>query len=249
MPDVSASAPAGPLLRLENVEAWYGPIPALRGVSIEVGRGEVVCLLGGNASGKSTTMKTILGLVRPRSGSVTFAGETLNGLGTQAIVAKGISLVPEARRLFGRMTVWENLMMGAFTRRAEPPGELAEDLDRVYALFPRLKERQTQYGGTLSGGEQQMVAIARALMARPRLLLMDEPSMGLAPVFVDQVFDIIRAINRQGTTILVVEQNAAVALSIADRGYVLQNGRIAVADSAAALLGADAVRRAYLGEV
>jgi branched-chain amino acid transport system ATP-binding protein len=147
------------------------------------------------------------------------------------------------------MTVWENLMMGAFSRRRESPGELAADLDRVYALFPRLKERQTQYGGTLSGGEQQMVAIARALMARPRLLLMDEPSMGLAPVFVDQVFDIIKTINRQGTTILVVEQNAAVALSIAHRGYVLQNGRIAVADSAAGLLGAESVRRAYLGEV
>ncbi len=237
------------MLRLDQVEAWYGPIPALRGVSIEVGRGEVVCLLGGNASGKSTTMKTILGIVRPRSGSVTFAGERIDGLGTQAIVGKGISLVPEARRLFARMTVWENLMMGAFTRRGEPAAELAQDLDRVYALFPRVKERQTQYCGTLSGGEQQMVAIARALMARPRLLLMDEPSMGLAPVFVDQVFDIIKTINGQGTTILVVEQNAAVALGIAHRGYVLQNGRIVIADSAAALLGADAVRRAYLGEV
>ena len=248
MPDAAAASSAEPLLRLDNVQAWYGPIPALRGVSIEVGRGEVVCLLGGNASGKSTTMKTILGIVRPRSGSVMFAGERLNGLGTQAIVAKGISLVPEARRLFGRMTVWENLMMGAFSRRGESPGELAADLDRVYALFPRLKERQTQYGGTLSGGEQQMVAIARALMARPRLLLMDEPSMGLAPVFVDQVFDIIRTINGQGTTILVVEQNAAVALSIAHRGYVLQNGRIVAADTAQALLGAESVRRAYLGE-
>lgn len=236
------------MLRLDKVEAWYGPVPALRGVSIEVGRGEVVCLLGGNASGKSTTMKTILGLVQPRSGSVTFAGGRIDGLGTQEIVSKGISLVPEARRLFGRMTVWENLMMGAFTRRMEPPAELGQDLDRVYALFPRLKERQTQYGGTLSGGEQQMVAIARALMARPRLLLMDEPSMGLAPVFVDQVFDIIKTINEQGTTILVVEQNAAVALGIAHRGYVLQNGRIVIAGSAAALLGAEEVRRAYLGE-
>jgi branched-chain amino acid transport system ATP-binding protein len=237
-----------PMLQLDHVETWYGPIPALRGVSIEVGRGEVVCLLGGNASGKSTTMKTILGIVRPRSGSVKFAGERIDGLSTQAIVSKGISLVPEARRLFGRMTVWENLMMGAFTRRREPPVELVRDLDRVYTLFPRLKERQTQYCGTLSGGEQQMVAIARALMARPSLLLMDEPSMGLAPVFVDQVFDIIKAINEQGTTILVVEQNATVALSIAHRGYVLMNGRIVVTDSATALLGAEAVRRAYLGE-
>jgi branched-chain amino acid transport system ATP-binding protein len=236
------------MLQLDHVESWYGPIPALRGVSIEVRRGEVVCLLGGNASGKSTTMKTILGIVRPRSGSVRFAGERIDGLSTQAIVSKGISLVPEARRLFGRMTVWENLMMGAFTRRREPSVELVRDLDRVYTLFPRLKERQAQYCGTLSGGEQQMVAIARALMARPSLLLMDEPSMGLAPVFVDQVFDIIKAINEQGTTILVVEQNATVALSIAHRGYVLMNGRIVVTDSAAALLGAEAVRRAYLGE-
>ena len=249
MSDVAAAASTQPILQLDRVEAWYGPIPALRGVSIEVERGEVVCLLGGNASGKSTTMKTILGIVRLRSGTVTFSGERIDGLGTQAIVGKGISLVPEARRLFGRMTVWENLMMGAFTRRGESPAELAQDLDRVYALFPRVKERQTQYCGTLSGGEQQMVAIARALMARPRLLLMDEPSMGLAPVLVDQVFDIIKTINGQGTTILVVEQNAAVALGIAHRGYVLQNGRIVVADSAAALLGADSVRRAYLGEV
>jgi branched-chain amino acid transport system ATP-binding protein len=245
---LDVAAPTLPLLRLDRVEAWYGPIPALRGVSIEVGCGEVVCLLGGNASGKSTTMKTILGIVRLRSGSVTFSGERIDGLSTQAIVSKGISLVPEARRLFGRMTVWENLMMGAFTRRREPSAELAQDLDRVYALFPRIKERQAQYCGTLSGGEQQMVAIARALMARPRLLLMDEPSMGLAPVFVDQVFDIIKTINNQGTTILVVEQNAAVALSIAHRGYVLQNGRIVIADSATALLGAEAVRSAYLGE-
>jgi branched-chain amino acid transport system ATP-binding protein len=248
MSEVAVAAPSKPLLQLDRVEAWYGPIPALRGVSIEVGRGEVVCLLGGNASGKSTTMKTILDIVRPRSGTVTFAGERIDGLGTQAIVGKGISLVPEARRLFGRMTVWENLMMGAFIRRGESPGELAQDLDRVYALFPRVKERQTQYCGTLSGGEQQMVAIARALMARPRLLLMDEPSMGLAPVLVDQVFDIIKTINGQGTTILVVEQNATVALGIAHRGYVLQTGRIVVADSAAALLGAESVRRAYLGE-
>jgi branched-chain amino acid transport system ATP-binding protein len=242
MPDVD------PLLRLDKVVTYYGPIAALKGVSIEVGRGEVICLLGGNASGKSTTLKTILGMVAPRSGSVTFAGERIDGLATQAIVGKGISLVPEARRLFGRMTVWENLAMGAFTRRHEPAAELEEDLERVYGLFPRLRERRTQYAGTLSGGEQQMVAVGRALMARPQLMLMDEPSMGLAPVFVDQVFDIIRTINGQGTTILVVEQNAAVALSIAHRGYVLQNGRIVIADTAQALLRADAVRRAYLGE-
>jgi branched-chain amino acid transport system ATP-binding protein len=236
------------MLRLEKIVTYYGPIAALKGVSIEIGKGEVVCLLGGNASGKSTTMKTILGLVKPRSGSVTFAGDRIDGLDTQTIVGKGISLVPEARRLFGRMTVWENLAMGAYTRRRRPPSEIEEDAQRVYQLFPRLKERREQYAGTLSGGEQQMVAIGRALMARPLLLLMDEPSMGLAPIFVDQVFDIIQTINRQGTTILVVEQNAAVALSIAHRGYVLQNGRIVMADSAAALLSADGVRRAYLGE-
>jgi branched-chain amino acid transport system ATP-binding protein len=236
------------MLRLEKIVTYYGPIAALKGVSIEIGKGEVVCLLGGNASGKSTTMKTILGLVKPRSGSVTFAGDRIDGLDTQTIVGKGISLVPEARRLFGRMTVWENLAMGAYTRRRRPPSEIEEDAQRVYELFPRLKERREQYAGTLSGGEQQMVAIGRALMARPLLLLMDEPSMGLAPIFVDQVFDIIQTINRQGTTILVVEQNAAVALSIAHRGYVLQNGRIVMADSAAALLSADGVRRAYLGE-
>ena len=240
---------ADPLLRLDKVVTYYGPIAALKGVSIEVARGEVICLLGGNASGKSTTLKTILGMVAPRSGSVTFAGERIDGMQTQQIVTKGISLVPEARRLFGRMTVWENLAMGAFTRRHEPPAELEQDLERVYGLFPRLRERRTQYAGTLSGGEQQMVAVGRALMARPQLMLMDEPSMGLAPVFVDQVFDIIRTINGQGTTILVVEQNAAVALSIAHRGYVLQNGRIVIADTASALLRADAVRRAYLGEV
>ena len=236
------------MLRLDNVFAYYGPIPALRGVSIAVAAGEIVCLLGGNASGKSTTMKTILGLVKPRTGTVTFADERIDGLDTQAIVHKGISLVPESRRLFGRMTVWENLMMGAFTRRRRPALELDADLDRVYGLFPRLKERRDQAAGTLSGGEQQMVAMGRALMAKPKLLLMDEPSMGLAPVFVDQVFDIIAAINRQGTTILVVEQNAAVALSIAHRGYVLQNGRIVMADRASSLIRADEVRKAYLGE-
>jgi branched-chain amino acid transport system ATP-binding protein len=237
-----------PLLAIDDVVTYYGPIIALKGVTIEIGAGEIVCLLGGNASGKSTTMKTILGIVRTHSGSVRFEGERIDGLPTQAIVERGVSLVPEARRLFGRMTVWENLAMGAFTRRGRPRQELEADYERVYGLFPRIKERLTQRAGTLSGGEQQMVAIGRALMARPRLLLMDEPSMGLAPVFVDQVFDIIKEINRQGTTILVVEQNAAVALGIADRGYVLQNGRIVAADRAATLLAADEIRRAYLGE-
>jgi branched-chain amino acid transport system ATP-binding protein len=236
------------VLSLTDVVTHYGPIRVLKSVTLEVRAGEIVCLLGGNASGKSTTMKTILGVVRPTAGRVAFEDQRIDGLPTETIVRRGISLVPEARRIFGRMTVWENLAMGAYTRRAAPPAELAQDRERVYALFPRLEERATQLGGTLSGGEQQMLAIGRALMARPRLLLMDEPSMGLAPVLVDQVFDIIQAINRQGTTILVVEQNATVALSIASRGYVLQNGRIVVHDTAEALLRADHIRRAYLGE-
>ncbi|HEX8374689.1 MAG TPA: ABC transporter ATP-binding protein [Geminicoccaceae bacterium] len=241
-------AEAEALLKVEGVVTYYGPVRALKGLSLEVRRGEIVCLLGGNASGKSTTMKTILGVVRPREGSVTFAGERIDGLPTQAIVGRGIALVPEARRLFGRMTVLENLLMGAFIRRAAPVAELDEDMDRVFGLFPRLRERTGQLAGTMSGGEQQMVAIGRALMARPRLLLMDEPSMGLSPAFVDQVFDIIGTINRQGVSILVVEQNAAVALGIGHRGYVLQNGGVVMAGEAAALLAADEIKRAYLGE-
>jgi branched-chain amino acid transport system ATP-binding protein len=236
------------VLKLSEVVTHYGPLRVLKAVDLDVQAGEIVCLLGGNASGKSTTMKTILGLVRPTAGRVEFEGKRIEGWPTEAIVRLGISLVPEARRIFARMTVWENLTMGAFTRQQAAPGELAQDFERVYGLFPRLHERRDQLGGTLSGGEQQMLAIGRALMARPRLLLMDEPSMGLAPALVDQVFDIIQTINRQGTTILVVEQNATVALGIASRGYVLQNGRIVVHDSARALLAADHIRRAYLGE-
>jgi branched-chain amino acid transport system ATP-binding protein len=236
------------MLRLKEVVAHYGPVMALKGIDLEVRKGEIVCLLGGNASGKSTTMKAILGLVRPTSGTVEFEGERLNGLPTGQIVRRGISLVPEARRIFGRMTVWENLIMGAYVRQGQPQAEIDQDIERVYRLFPRLRERTSQYAGTLSGGEQQMLAVGRALMARPRLLLMDEPSMGLSPALVDQTFDIIQEINRQGTTIFVVEQNATVALSIAHRGYVLQNGRMVAAADAAALLEADDVRRAYLGE-
>jgi branched-chain amino acid transport system ATP-binding protein len=236
------------VLRLVDVVTAYGPIQVLKSVSLEVKAGEIVCLLGGNASGKSTTMKTILGLVRPRQGRVEFEGQRIDGLPTESIVGLGVSLVPEARRIFGQMTVWENLAMGAYSRRRESAAELEQDRERVYGLFPRLRERAQQKGGTLSGGEQQMLAMGRALMARPRLLLMDEPSMGLAPALVDQVFDIIQTINRQGTTILVVEQNATVALGIAHRGYVLQNGRIVVHDTAEALLRADHIRRAYLGE-
>jgi len=236
------------MLKLDEVVTYYGPVKALNGVSLEINAGEIVCLLGGNASGKSTTMKTILGLVRPRSGTVSFEGQRIDGLRTGDIVRRGISLVPEARRVFGRMTVWENLTMGAYSRYGAPPAELEENIERVYGLFDRLRDRAAQYAGTLSGGEQQMLAIGRALMARPRLLLMDEPSMGLAPALVDQVFDIIQTINSQGTTVLVVEQNAAVALSIAHRGYVLQNGSIVLHDDAAALLKTDSIRRAYLGE-
>jgi branched-chain amino acid transport system ATP-binding protein len=237
------------MLELRDVVTYYGPIPALKGISLSVGQGEIVCLLGGNASGKSTTMKTILGVVRPHRGSVSFEDARIDGLPPQAIVRRGIALVPEARRLFARMTVLENLAMGAYTRRGTAAAELEEDRERVFMLFPRLAERAQQLAGTMSGGEQQMLAIGRALMARPRLLLMDEPSMGLSPAFVDQVFDIIQTINRQGVTILVVEQNAVVALGIANRGYVLQNGRMVAADTAATLLAADHIRRAYLGEI
>lgn len=240
--------PEAAMLQVDNVVAHYGPMMALKGVSLEVRKGEIVCLLGGNASGKSTTMKTILGLVRPTEGSVSFEGERLDKVATGDIVKRGIALVPEGRRIFGRMTVLENLVLGSYVRRDDPPADIERDMERVFGLFPRLRERTKQFGGTMSGGEQQMLAIGRALMARPRLLLMDEPSMGLSPAFVDQVFDIIKEINAQGTTILVVEQNAAVALSIASRGYVLQNGRIAATDTAQALLDADDVRRAYLGE-
>jgi len=237
------------MLELKDVVTYYGPLAALKGISLAIREGEIVSLLGGNASGKSTTMKTILGIVRAHSGTINFAGDRIERLSTQDIVRRGIGLVPEARRLFGRMTVLENLAMGAYIRRDAPAHEIEEDRERIFALFPRLRERRDQLAGTLSGGEQQMLAIGRALMARPRLLLMDEPSMGLAPALVDQVFDIIQTINQQGTTIFLVEQNAAVALSIATRGYVLQNGHLVAADSAAALLAADDIRRAYLGEV
>ncbi len=236
------------MLRLTDVTAYYGSLRVLKGVTLEVHAGEIVCLLGGNASGKSTTMKTILGVVRPRGGSIEWENQRIDGLPTEAIVRRGIALVPEARRIFGRMSVWENLVMGAFVRRGEPEDQVTQDIEQVYALFPRLRDRARQLGGTLSGGEQQMLAIGRALMARPRLLLMDEPSMGLAPLLVDELFETIQILNRQGTTILVVEQNATVALGISSRGYVLQNGRIVAHDTAEALLEADHIRRAYLGE-
>ena len=232
------------LLRLDNVTTYYGEIRILEGVSLEVGEGEVVCLLGGNASGKSTTLKTALGLVRPRSGSVQLEGEDVTDRPTAYRIKRGMAIVPENRRLFAPMTVAENLEMGAHLREDEGIDETRE---RVHSLFPRLYERRFQLAGTLSGGEQQMLAMGRALMSRPRLLLMDEPSMGLAPALVEQNFEIIREVNATGVAVLAVEQNANMALSIADRGYVLQTGVIALADKADALLASDDLKRAYLG--
>jgi branched-chain amino acid transport system ATP-binding protein len=238
---------AEPLLRFEGVNTHYGDLHVLKDVNYTIGRGEIVSLLGGNASGKSTTMKTIMGIVVPTSGRVLFEGAPIERMPTSQRVARGIAPVLEARRLFPRMTVFENLEMGAFTR---PKGAgFAEDLERVYDLFPRVKERRLQIAGTLSGGEQQMVAIGRALMARPRLICMDEPSMGLSPLYVEQVFDIIQAINRQGTTIFMVEQNAAMALSIAHRAYVLQTGQVVLSGTAAELQANKLIREAYLGEM
>ena len=234
-----------PLLELHNINTHYGPIHILQDVCIEVCEGEIVCLLGGNASGKSTTLKTILGIVRPTSGEVIFRGECVEEKPTSYRVGRGMAVVPENRRIFGTMTVLENLQMGAYLR--DDRAALNEDLERVLALFPRLKERLRQAGGTLSGGEQQMLAFGRALMSRPKLMLMDEPSMGLAPLLVERNFETIQAINRQGTTIFMVEQNANMVLSIAHRGYVLQTGRVVLADSAANLLGNEHLRRAYLG--
>jgi branched-chain amino acid transport system ATP-binding protein len=239
-------AEPAPLLELDGVDVYYGPIQALHGLSVTVGAGELVCLLGGNASGKSTTMKTILGLVRPRAGEVRLRGQRIDGLSTPERVKRGIGSVPEARRIFPEMTVRENLLMGAYTRRDR--AAVKEDAERVLAIFPRLRERLNQLGGTLSGGEQQMLAMARALMSRPTLVCMDEPTMGLSPRFVDHVLELIATINRQGVTVFMVEQNAHLALQIAHRGYVLQNGRIVLQGSAADLLADPEIRTAYLGE-
>lgn len=236
-----------PILELRSVTTHYGPIRVLHDVNVSIPRGKIVCLLGGNASGKTTTLKTILGSVVPTEGRVLLDGEDIAGLPTQAVVDRGISMVPENRRLFKRMTVRENLEIGHYLRKDK--AAIAEDLDRVIELFPRVRERMGQRAGTLSGGEQQMVAMGRALMAHPKLLLMDEPSMGLAPILVAQNFEIIRQINQQGTTVFVVEQNANMALSIADRGYVLQTGRIVLADTAENLLRNPQMREAYLGEM
>jgi len=236
-----------PLLEFRGINTHYGDLHVLKDVNYVIQAGEIVSLLGGNACGKSTTMKTIMGVVRPTSGTVLFDGLAIERLPTSTRVARGIAPVLEARRLFPRMTVFENLEMGAYTRARGP--EFDQDLERVYALFPRVKERRQQVAGTLSGGEQQMVAIGRALMARPRLICMDEPSMGLSPLFVEQVFDIIQAINRQGTTIFMVEQNAAMALQIAHRAYVLQTGVVVLSGTAAELRENDDIKQAYLGEM
>jgi branched-chain amino acid transport system ATP-binding protein len=235
-----------PLLHLDGVDVFYGAIQALFGLSVTVRAGELVCLLGGNASGKSTTMKTVLGLVKPRTGHVRFQGQVIDALSTPDRIRRGIGSVPEARRIFPEMTVRENLLMGAFVRTDR--AAVRQDVDRVLTIFPRLRERLGQLGGTLSGGEQQMLAMARALMLRPTLLCMDEPTMGLSPLFVDRVLDLIATINRDGVTIFMVEQNAHLALQIADRGYVLQNGHIVLAGTAADLLADPEIRTAYLGE-
>ena len=235
------------LLAFRGVDTYYGDLHVLKSVDYRIDAGEIVCLLGGNASGKSTTMKAIMGIVTPRRGEIMFEGKSLTGVSVAERVRRGIAPVLEARRLFPRMTVYENLEMGAYTQRRGP--QFAEDLERVFALFPRVKERLRQLAGTLSGGEQQMVAIGRALMARPKLLCMDEPSMGLSPVFVEQVFEIIETINRQGMTVFMVEQNANMALSIAHRAYVLQTGRVVLSGSAAQLRQNAMIREAYLGEM
>lgn len=234
-----------PLLEFRNVDTFYGSLHILKNVHYTVGEGEIVALLGSNGAGKTTTMKTILGLVRPRNGQVLFAGTRIDGRSTGEIVGMGIAPVPEGRRVFARLTVLDNLQMGAWTRK---DGEIRQDIDRVYELFPRLAERKNQLAGTMSGGEQQMLAIGRALMARPQLMIMDEPSMGLSPILTERVFDTVVEINKQGTTIFIVEQNVYMALQVAARGYVLQTGSVVLTGTAQELLSSDMVRKAYLGE-
>jgi branched-chain amino acid transport system ATP-binding protein len=233
-----------PILEVCDLDVYYGNIHALRGVSLEVREGEIVTLIGANGAGKTTTLKTISGLLRPRAGSIRHRGEEISKLAPEAIVRRGISLVPEGRKIFPNLTVQENLDLGAYTRR---DGRIKDDLERVFGLFPRLRERRRQMGGTLSGGEQQMLAIGRALMSAPKLLLLDEPSLGLAPLLVEQIFRTIVEINREGVTVLLVEQNANIALRTARRGYVLETGRIALYGEAAKLAANEEVKRAYLG--
>ncbi len=234
-----------PMLEIDNIHSYYGSIHALKGISLTVEKGEIVTLIGANGAGKSTTLRTITGTLKPREGAIRLEGEDLAPFKPHEIVNKGVAMVPEGRRIFSRMTVTENLEMGAYIRKDK--NELTQDLERVFTLFPRLKERNKQVAGTLSGGEQQMLATGRALMAHPRILLMDEPSMGLAPVLVEAIFDTIQRINKEGTTILLVEQNALMALSIAGRGYVLQTGEIVLHDTATKLNKNSMVQKAYLG--
>lgn len=232
------------MLKVANIQTSYGKIAALKGISLEVGAGEIVTLIGANGAGKTTALKTIAGLLRPQQGRIELEGRDITRMPAHKIVRLGVSLSPEGRRIFPELTVRENLEMGAFTR---PPAEIREDTEKVFDLFPRLKDRQAQRGGTLSGGEQQMLAIGRAMMSRPTLLLLDEPSLGLAPIVVETIFDIILRINKQGAAILLVEQNANMALSIASRGYVLESGAIVLADSAKSLMENKSVQHAYLG--
>jgi branched-chain amino acid transport system ATP-binding protein len=234
------------MLDVREIHSYYGHIHALQGISLTVEDGEIVTLIGGNGAGKSTTLNTICGLVRPRQGEIWLRGKPIHALKAHEVVDRGVAQVPEGRKIFGRMTVTENLEMGAFVRKDK--ADIQADIERIFALFPRLKERRRQLGGTLSGGEQQMLAMGRGLMARPHILLLDEPSMGLAPVLVEKIFETIVEINQQGTTVLLVEQNALMALSIASRGYVLQTGRIVLQDTAASLQQNEMVRKAYLGE-
>lgn len=234
------------LLELTDIHVFYGSIEALKGVSLTVGRGEIVTLIGSNGAGKSTTLRAISGTQRPRMGTITLAGRPIHTLAAHEIVGLGIAHSPEGRKVFSRMTVYENLQMGAFSRRG---AKIDDDVNRVFDLFPRLKERRGQKAGTLSGGEQQMLAMGRALMARPSILLLDEPSMGLSPILTEQIFTIIAEINAQGTTVLLVEQNALMALNAAHRGYVIQTGKIILADTAANLAANEQVRQAYLGEI
>ena len=234
-----------PMLQVENIHSYYGNIHALKGISLTVEQGEIVTLIGGNGAGKSTTLRSITQTMKPRQGRVILEGEDLAPYKAHQIVARGMAMVPEGRRIFARLTVVENLEMGAYVSKDR--NQIAESLERVFVLFPRLKERRSQVAGTLSGGEQQMLATGRALMARPRILLMDEPSMGLAPVLVEAIFDTIQRINKEGTTVLLVEQNALMALSIANRGYVLQTGEIVLQDTAANLNKNPMVQKAYLG--
>ena len=232
------------VLKVENLHVYYGSIHAIKGVSFEVGEGEIVTLIGANGAGKSTTLNTVGGLLKPREGSIEFEGRSILGVAPHKVVNEGMALCPEGRRVFAQLSVKENLEMGAYTR---PASEIPETLEKVYEHFPRLKERQSQMAGTLSGGEQQMLAMGRALMSKPKLMMLDEPSMGLAPILVDQIFEIIEALNKAGTTILLVEQNAQMALSIADRAYVLETGRIVNTGTGKDLLNDDSVKKAYLG--